>query len=220
MWDVETGQVDHILKGHSKEVMVVAFSKDGRRLASGSRDHTIRIRDTVTGKEEHTLISHSSAILDIKFSTDGKTLVSCAKGEDTLVWDIATCQPELKLEDHSKGVSNIIFSSPDGLKLVDIAADGNIRLWDATTWQLERTFENGYVHIRCIKFSVDRTILASGSYGDTLLVWDVRTSLPILKGHIDIISFITFSPDACKLASGIRGYPSLGFGNQRRDAAA
>jgi WD40 repeat protein len=78
------------LKGHRDDVKSVAVSPDGKWLASGSQNQTVKIWDLATGKEVHTLRGHKGAVQSVAFSPDGKQLVSGSLDETLKVWDLAT----------------------------------------------------------------------------------------------------------------------------------
>jgi WD40 repeat protein len=89
LWDVATCREIANLKGHTYHVRSVAFSPNGKTLASGSSDETIKLWDVASGKERATLTGHSGTVFDVAFSPDGKTLAS-ASGDHTIkLWDVS-----------------------------------------------------------------------------------------------------------------------------------
>src|SRR4029079_10177412 len=88
--DPSSAQKLFSLKGHRDYVLSVAFSADGKQLASGSQDKTIRVWEAVTGKEVRTLMGHTAAVRSVAFSPDGKQLASGSLDETLKLWVVAT----------------------------------------------------------------------------------------------------------------------------------
>src|SRR5262249_16375450 len=89
-WDAASGQELLTLKGHSGFVRSVAFSPDGKRLASGSDDRTVKLWDTATGQELGALKGHSGTVNLVAFSPDGKRLATGSADSTVKLWDAAT----------------------------------------------------------------------------------------------------------------------------------
>lgn len=93
MWDTATGQELLTLKGHTARVSGVAFSPDGKRLASSSGDQTVKLWDAATGQELLTLKGHSGRVWSVAFSPDGKRLASASQDRTVKLWDATPRSP-------------------------------------------------------------------------------------------------------------------------------
>ncbi|OOF90635.1 hypothetical protein ASPCADRAFT_519059 [Aspergillus carbonarius ITEM 5010] len=190
-------------EGHSMSVLSVAFSPDGRTLATGSHDGTIKLWDTATGVEQRTLTGHASIVPSVAFSPDGCTLASGSDFGTVKLWNTATGVEQRTLTGHSDIVWSVAFS-PDGRTLASGSHDGTIKLWDTATGVEQRTL-TGHSHwVLSVAFSPDGRTLASGSADSTIKLWDTATGVKqrTLTGHSSIVPSVAFSPDGCTLASG------------------
>src|SRR5262245_5780200 len=123
VWDAETGQELLDLEGDQ----AAAFSPDGRRLATGDREATVRIREAATGKELLALRGHTRPVEAVAFSPDGARLVS-ASWDEVRVWDAAKGTEIRTLRGHAQIVIGLAFC-PDG-RLATASADRTARVWD------------------------------------------------------------------------------------------
>ena len=110
----------------------MAFSPDGRRIASGSWDRTVKLWDTATGQEVLTLRGHSEPVDCVAFSPEGSRIATASFDRTIRLWDTANGQQRLTLRGHSRAVLRVAFS-PDGHRLASAGkADREVRIWDAT----------------------------------------------------------------------------------------
>ena len=222
LYDAGTGQEIDLLTGHSGFVSCIAFSPDGKTLASGSEDNTIRLWDTIIGEHKKTLMGHTRRVNSVSFSPDGKILASGSGDATIRLWDINTGTHKQTFKGHTGYVSSVSFS-PDGKTLASGSADSTICLWHVNTGVLIKKITGhktgifkkvlGKIglleipddtYVLCVSFSPDGKTLASGSRDNTIRLWDVNTgeSKQILRGHRGFIDSIAFSPDGSVLVSG------------------
>ena len=186
---------------------IVVFSPDGRTIASGSQDNTVRLWDAETGAHLKTLVAHWAYIITIAFSPDGTTLASGSEDNTVRLWDVATGERLGTFFGHGAGVESIAFS-PDGITFASAGRDSVVGLWDVETGDVLQAFFGHRGHVLTVAFNPDGTILASGGWDNTIRLWDVVTGEEAITiqaseyGVEGIIESVAFSLDGTTLASG------------------
>ena len=171
LWDPATGEHLRTLTGHDGWVNGVAFSPDGRLLATASRDQTARLWDLATGECLRTLTGHDRAVLGVAFSPDGRLLATASSDETAWLWDLATGEHLRTLTGHDNLVLGVAFS-PDGRLLATASSDETARLWDPATGEHLRTLTGHDDGVVGVAFSPDGRLLATASNDKTARLWD------------------------------------------------
>src|SRR5262249_31181169 len=142
------------LKGHTGAFPAgrsVAFSPDGKRLASASFDRMVKVWDAQTGQDLLALKGHTSWVYCVAFSPDGKRLASCG-GYGAKIWDAQTGQNLLALHEHTGELFDVAFS-PDGKRLACASDDKTVKVWDARTGRELLTCKGHACKVNSVAFS-------------------------------------------------------------------
>lgn len=127
--DARTYETSARFSGHESSVTAVAFSPDSRLLATGSKDHTVRLWQIGSG-ECRVLPGHTDVVYAVAFHPDGTRLASAARDGEIWLWDVVRSEEVARLPGHGGFVMTLAFSPPDGATLASGSGDGTIRLWD------------------------------------------------------------------------------------------
>lgn len=189
------------LSGHNSKVNSVAFTPDGKTLASVSFDKTIKLWDPETGTLKRTL-SDVTDVVSIAFSPDGKILAGGSWDTTVRLWDSTSGTLRQTFFGHQNYVSSIAFS-PDGKTIASGSYDKTIKLWDIASGTVKQTFTGHTEFVRSVAFSPDGKTIASGGEDKTIKLWDVAsgTLKQTLTGHDSYVFSLDFSPDGRTLAS-------------------
>lgn len=222
LFEARTNQLIRRLEGHPGIIHAIAFSPDGKTIASGSGDRTIKFWDAQSGKLMNTLIGHTSKVTSVAFSADAKTLVSGSEDDTLKIWEVSSGRLLRTITAYGNqinGLSSVAFS-PDG-KTVIAGSATQIKVWEAATGKQLRTLATHESHtsgepggmqmtsccgseVRSAIFSPDGSLIASAHDDGTIRLWSLKTNAPIriIKGRFPDLRALAFSSDGRFIAAG------------------
>ncbi len=202
-------------KGHAKEVEAVAWSPDGKRIASGSADTTVQVWDASDGSHVFTYHGHSSTVTSVAWSPDGKRIASGSgdllSSTDTTVqvWDASDGSHIFTYHGHSQTVTSVAWS-PDGKRIASgsgdpfSSTDTTVQVWDASDGSHAFTYHGHSSTVTSVAWSPDGQRIASGSDDNTVQVWNASDGSHAFayRGHSGSVNAVAWSPDGKRIASG------------------
>lgn len=199
LWDSSTGARLRMLDP-TAHFESAAFSPDGKLLASGAWEGTVKLWDVSTGAELRSIETGIAHVLCVAFSPNGKLIAGAGVDGPIKLWDVSTGAELRRIESGRPSVNSVAFS-PDGKILASGGRENGVKLWDVSTGAGLAALDG---HFSPVAFSPDGRILASGSVDSTIKLWDLttRSDVGALKGHSEFVRSAAFSNDGKTLAAG------------------
>ncbi|MBE8969359.1 NACHT domain-containing protein [Nostocales cyanobacterium LEGE 12452] len=181
----------------------VAFSPDGRCLATSDTNGEIHVWDVTNSKQLFSCKEHNSWVWNIAFSPVHPVLASCGQDHKIKLWDISTGECFKTLCDHTSIVTAIAWS-PDGQFLATTSYDHTVKVWHLATAKCVQTLEGHHACVWSVAFHPADQILATAGEDNKIKLWDLETGCCVqnLEGHQQWVKAIAFSPEGQILASG------------------
>ncbi len=222
LFEAKTNRLIRRLEGHPGIVYSIAFSPDGKTIASGSSDRTIKFWERQTGALRKSLAGHTGAITSVAFSADAKTLVSGSNDDTLKIWNASDGRLLRTIPAFTPGVDGItsVAFSPDGRTII-AGSETRIRIWETETGRHVATLETHESHtgsgphgtqvewccgseVNSVAFSPGGALIVSAHKDGTIKLWDARKAKLVrtIKSRFPDARRAVFSPDGSLIASG------------------
>jgi WD40 repeat protein len=202
LWDTRSGKAKATWH-EDQGVRSVAFSRNGKLLATGEFDNNAKLRDPVTGEVCAVLRGHQDGVNCVAFSPDNKTLATASLDHTIKLWDVSTLDELKTLRGHHGWVLSLAFST-DGKTLFTSSADQTAKVWDVASGAERKTLEGHVSWVEYVAVSPNGKLLATASFDSTVKLWDAKTGeeLDTLPAHMSDIYCVKFSPNSKELCTG------------------
>ncbi len=194
------GTTLYTYRGHSDWVYGVAWSPDGKYIASAS--DKVHIWDASAGSRALRYSNHTDWVSAVAWSPDGKRIASASDDGTIHVWDVITGRDLVIYSNHS-GPVNAIAWSPDGTRIASGSDDGTVQIWSGFKGNKFSTYNDHFDAVFTVAWAPDGKYIASGGADKTVQVWNPidRRNILTYRGHSATICSVAWSPDGTCIAS-------------------
>ena len=192
----------YIFRGHSQQIRGIAWSPDGKHIASASYDNTVRVWEVTEGGHVYVYLGHFSAVYTVAWSPNGKFIASAGYDQTVQVWDPTSGYSIYTYLGHKSTVRGVVWS-PDSKRIAS-GDENSVQVWDAADGG------NVYVHpwyngeVVTVAWSPDGKRIAAGSTDKTVQIWDAKNgdNPYVYSGHAGTVYAVAWSPNSQRIASG------------------
>ncbi len=203
LWSMRDKKLIYSFEDHSRAVLSVAFSNDGKYIVSGSDDKSIKLRSVEKMKLIYSFDGLGNYIDSVVFSNDGQYIVSGSSDNSVKLWSMRDKKLVYSFEGHKRDVRSVAFSS-DGAYIVSGSRDNSVKLWSVKEKKLMYTFIGHSLAVHSVAFSNDGKYIVSGSWDKSVKLWSVEEQKLVytFEGHNSDVRSVAFSNDGKYIVSG------------------
>ncbi|CAN0090363.1 unnamed protein product [Ascophyllum nodosum] len=194
--------------GHSRPVLAMSWSPDGRLLLSAGGDGFVKLWDLARGRSGNAAgyvryDGHCGPVWDVAFGPTGYYFATASADRTACLWSTDSAQPLRIFAGHLDGVLCVAFH-PNSNYVVTGSVDKTVRLWEIQSGNCIRLFAGQAGSVTCVAVSPCGRKIAAGSSDRSIRVWDIATgnTLALFKGHTDAVECMDFSAEGSALVSG------------------
>lgn len=201
LFDLASGE-ELLTVSEPKPIRCVAYSPDGRWLATGDFASRAKVRDAKTGEVKRYLEGHTGSVNALAFTPDSQRLVTASLDKTLMVWDVASGRRLKTLKGHADWVL-AVAACKDGKHVVSGSKDNTARVWDLDTGKEKHVLAGHAAWVEGVAIASDGTTVATASHDTTLKLWDLTTGQHRgdLLGHTDVVNNAVFLDAGRTLAS-------------------
>jgi WD40 repeat protein len=219
VWDYEIGREALTIEAHAGMVQSACWSPDGKRLATASDDHTVKIWDSVPPPlvslprkpvaELRSFLGHTGHITTACLSADGRRALSGGFDRTVRLWDVDRAKEIRRLEGHTDIVWAVALS-PDGKRALSASQDRTVRLWDVENGRLLHRMEGHGATVGCVTFLPGSRYGLSSCWDRTVRLWDLDSGREWKRFDVGMVVTVAVFPDGKRALFGSNdGYLGL-----------
>lgn len=190
------------LPGHTSRIYDLAFSPDGKLLASASGDSTVRIWNIPEGNLNKVIQGHTSHVFSVDFRSDSQRIVTAGGDRTARVWQVNSGAEVAVFKGHTEEVLGAAFS-PDGSRVASVGDDGTVRIWQAASGNETQLIQHGADGVFAVDFHPNGRLIAVGAANGELGIWNASNGNRTLRltGHRRAVQKVGFNREGNRLVS-------------------